>query len=208
MVDVDVSEGTPGHRLHGNPLYHGRAMAPFTLTLGAVLVGAAYNALDDYERLMNERTIPLPPFTPRKLDPDYQRHFGRAMAKIATAEAALLNAADQHIELCRRAADEGAPYTHGDDWLVASIAREVMLQAWETMQSDIFRTAGSSATRSGERIERIYRDMSMGNGHLNVVLRDLMFREIARWRLGLPKGLGNPYATPLGSGAAEGALPS
>jgi 3-hydroxy-9,10-secoandrosta-1,3,5(10)-triene-9,17-dione monooxygenase len=208
MVDVDVSEGTPGHRLHGNPLYHGRAMAPFTLTLGAVLVGAAYNALDDYERLMNERTIPLPPFTPRKLDPDYQRHFGRAMAKIATAEAALLNAADQHMELCRRAANEGAPYTHGDDWLVASIAREVMLQAWETMQSDIFRTAGSSATRSGERIERIYRDMSMGNGHLNVVLRDPMFREIARWRLGLPKGLGNPYATPLGSGAAERALPS
>jgi 3-hydroxy-9,10-secoandrosta-1,3,5(10)-triene-9,17-dione monooxygenase len=203
MVDVDVSEGTPGHRLHGNPLYHGRAMAPFTMTLAAVLVGAAYNALDDYERLMNERTIPLPPFTPRKLDPDYQRHFGRAMAKIATAEAALLNAADQHMELCRRAAEEGAPYTHGDDWLVASIAREVMLQAWETMQSDIFRTAGSSATRAGERIERIYRDMSMGNGHLNVVLRDMMFREIARWRLGLPKGLGNPYATPLGTGADE-----
>jgi 3-hydroxy-9,10-secoandrosta-1,3,5(10)-triene-9,17-dione monooxygenase len=37
MVDVDVSQGTPGFALHGNPLDHGRALAPFTLTLAAVL---------------------------------------------------------------------------------------------------------------------------------------------------------------------------
>jgi 3-hydroxy-9,10-secoandrosta-1,3,5(10)-triene-9,17-dione monooxygenase len=129
MVDVDVSQGTPGFALHGNPLYHGRALAPFTLTLAAVLVGAAHGALDDYERLMDERTIPLPPFTMRRLDADYQRHLGRAMAKIATAEAALRSAANQHMELCARAADRGAPYTHGEDWLVAAIGREVMIQA-------------------------------------------------------------------------------
>jgi 3-hydroxy-9,10-secoandrosta-1,3,5(10)-triene-9,17-dione monooxygenase len=204
MVDVDVSEGTPGYALHGNPLYHGRALAPFTLTLAAILVGAAYGALDDYERLMEERTIPLPPFTMRRLDPDYQRHFGRAMAKLATAEAALLHAADQHMDLCTRAAERGDPYGHGDDWLVACIGREAMIQAWETMQADIFRTAGSSATRAGERIERIYRDMSMGNGHLNTLLRDLWFREVARWRLGLDKTAGNPRSTPLGAGARRG----
>ena len=27
MVDVDVSEGTPGYRLHGNPMYDGRALS-------------------------------------------------------------------------------------------------------------------------------------------------------------------------------------
>jgi len=37
----------------------------------------------------------------------------------------------------------------------------------------------------------------MANGHFNVVLRDPMFRELGRWRLGLPKGLGNPNARPL-----------
>jgi 3-hydroxy-9,10-secoandrosta-1,3,5(10)-triene-9,17-dione monooxygenase len=197
MVDVDVSAGTPGYALHGNPLYHGRALAPFTLSLAAILVGAAYGALDDYQRLMEERTIPLPPFTMRRLDPDYQRHFGRAMAKIATAEAAVLHAADRHMELCTRAAERGDPYGHGEDWFVACIGREAMIQAWETVQADIFRTAGSSAARSGERIERVYRDMSMGNGHLNTLLRDLWFREIARWRLGLPKLAGNPRSEPL-----------
>ena len=187
MVDVDPSEGTPGLRLHDNPMYAGRAISAFTLSLASVLVGAAYNALDEYETMMTTKTATLPPFVPRKLDLDYQRYFGRAMAKIATAEAALMNAADQHMELCQRFVDKGIPYSYGDDHRIGCIGREVMIQAWETMQSDIFRTAGSSAGGKGQRIERIYRDMSIGNSHRNTVLRDWAFREIARAKLGLPR---------------------
>ena len=187
MIDVDPSNGTPGLRLHGNPLYAGRAISPFTLSLASIMVGSAYNALDEYETMMTTKSAPLPPIVPRKFDLDYQRYFGRAISKIATAEAALYNAADQHMELCQRFVDTGEPYTWGDDQRVGAIAREVMIQAWETMQSDIFRTAGSSAAARGERIERIFRDMSMGNSHRNTVLRDWAFREIARAKLGLPR---------------------
>jgi 3-hydroxy-9,10-secoandrosta-1,3,5(10)-triene-9,17-dione monooxygenase len=187
MIDVDPSEGTPGLRLHDNPMYGGRAISCFTLTLGAIMIGAAYNALDEYETMMTTKTAPLPPMVPRRLDLDYQRHFGRAMAKIATAEAALKNAADQHMELCLRFVEQGIPYSYGDDQRIGCIAREVMLQAWETMQADIFRTAGSSAAGKGQRIERIYRDMSMVNGHRNTVLRDWAFRELAREKLGLAR---------------------
>jgi len=187
MIDVDPSNGTPGLRLHDDPLYGGRAIAPFTLSLASIMVGAAYNALDEYETMMTTKPAPLPPMVPRKLDLDYQRYFGRAMTKIGTAEAALYNAADQHMELCQRFVDDGVPYSYGDDHRVAAIGREVMIQAWETMQSDIFRTAGSSAGGKGQRIERIYRDMSMGNSHRNTMLRDWAFREIARWKLGLPR---------------------
>jgi 3-hydroxy-9,10-secoandrosta-1,3,5(10)-triene-9,17-dione monooxygenase len=188
MVDVDPSEGTPGLRLHGNPMYAGRAISCFTMTLAAILVGAAYNALDEYETLMSTKPTHLPPMVARKLDLDYQRYFGQAWAKICTAEAALLNCADQHMELCQRFVDRGVPYSYGDDQRLGCIAREVMLQAWETMQSDIFRTAGSSAGAKGQRIERIYRDMSIGgNSHRNTMLRDWAFREIARDKLGLPR---------------------
>jgi 3-hydroxy-9,10-secoandrosta-1,3,5(10)-triene-9,17-dione monooxygenase len=187
MIDVDPSGGTPGLRLHGNPMYGGRAISCFTMTLAAIMIGAAYNALDEYETMMTTKTAPLPPMVPRRLDLDYQRYFGRAMAKIATAEAALLNAADQHMELCVRFVEHGIPYSYGDDQRIGCIAREVMLQAWETMQADIFRTAGSSATAKGQRIERIYRDMSMVNSHRNTVLRDWAFRELAREQLGLPR---------------------
>ncbi len=191
MVDFDVSGGTPGLRLHGNPLYGGRALACFTMTLGAIMVGAAYQALDEYEILLDTKLTHLPPLQPRRLDPDFQRWFGSALAKVATAEAALLNCADQHMEICARAA-EGAPYTYGDDMRLGCIAREVMIQTWEVMQSEIFRTAGSSAGARGQRLERIYRDMSIGNSHRNTMLREWAFGELAREYLGLPRlGPGN-----------------
>jgi 3-hydroxy-9,10-secoandrosta-1,3,5(10)-triene-9,17-dione monooxygenase len=191
MVDYDVSNGTPGLRLHGNPLYGGRALACFTMTLGAIMVGAAYQALDEYELLLDSKLTHLPPMQPRRFDPDFQRWFGSALAKIATAEAALLSCADQHMELCTRAA-EGAPYTYGDDMRLGCIAREVMIQTWEVMQSEIFRTAGSSAGARGQRMERIYRDMSIGNSHRNTMLREWAFGELAREHLGLPRlGPGN-----------------
>ena len=188
MVDFDVSEGTPGLRLHGNPMYGGRALGCFTITLAAIMVGAAYNALDEYESMLETKLTPLPPMIPRKLDPDYQRYFGRAWTKIATAEAALMNVAEQHMELCRRFVEQGVPYSYADDHRIGCIAREVMIQCWETVQSDLFRTAGSSAGAKGQRLERIYRDMSIGsNSHRNTLLRDWAFRELARDRLGLPR---------------------
>ena len=33
MIDVDVEGGTPGSELHGNPMYAGRGMAIFTMSL-------------------------------------------------------------------------------------------------------------------------------------------------------------------------------
>jgi len=187
MVDHDVSEGTPGLRLHGNPMYGGRALACFTLSLAAIMIGAAYNALDEYETMMTTKMTPLPPFVARKFDLDYQRYFGEAWAKIATAEAAMMNAACQHVELCQRFVDEGIPYSYADDHRIGCIGREAMIQAWETMQSDICRTAGSSSAGKGQRLDRIFRDMSIGNSHRNTQLRDWAFREIARDMLGLPR---------------------
>jgi 3-hydroxy-9,10-secoandrosta-1,3,5(10)-triene-9,17-dione monooxygenase len=187
MIDVDVSEGTPGLALHGNPMYGGRAIGPFTICLAALIVGAAYCALDEYEMLLNTRQTRRPPMMLRRDDPDFQRWFGMAWAKIATAEAALFNAADQHMELCRRFVDEGIPFSYADDTRIGCIGREAILQAWETMQGDIWRTAGSSAAGRGERIERMFRDTSMFNSHFNTQLRDFAFRELARERLGLPR---------------------
>ena len=149
MIDVDVSNGTPGLELHGNPMYAGRAIGPFTICLAALIVGAAYNALDEYEVLLNTKLTRRPPMVLRKYDSDFQRWFGAAMAKIATAEAALLNAADQHMELCQRFVDEGVPFSYADDMRVGCIGREALLQAWETMQGDIWRTAGSSCGGQG-----------------------------------------------------------
>ncbi len=191
MIDVDPAT-TPGVALHGNPMYGGRAMSIFTLCLAAVMVGAAYNALDEYENQL-ERMTPIPPLVKRRLDPDFQRYFGGAWAKIATAEAALRSCAEQHMELCVRQVEEEVPYTYGDDMRLGCVAREVMVQTWETVQSDLVRTVGASLLKAGERMERIYRDLSIGNAHRNTALRDWAYREIALAHLGLPSQT-NPLA--------------
>ncbi|HUA48838.1 MAG TPA: acyl-CoA dehydrogenase family protein [Solirubrobacteraceae bacterium] len=187
MLDVEVGGGTPGSRLHGNPMYSGRAVSIFTISLAAVTIGAAYNMLDEYERLMRTKTAPLPPFIPRIKDPDYQRWYGRALTHIATAEAAVYNAADQHMELCRRNIEDGVPYTFGDDMLLAGIAREAMLMCWRVVDDDLWQTVGANVARDGERTARLFRDMAVAAAHRNLQLRDMFYGDIGRAALGEPQ---------------------
>jgi 3-hydroxy-9,10-secoandrosta-1,3,5(10)-triene-9,17-dione monooxygenase len=187
MLDVEVAGGTPGSRLHGNPMYSGRAVSIFTISLAAVTIGAAYNALDEYERLMRERKTPLPPFIPRIEDPDYQRWYGRALTHIATAEAATLSAAERHMALCRRNVEDGVPYTFGEDMLLGGIAREAILMCWRVVDDDIWQTVGASVARDGERTTRVFRDMAVAAAHRNLQLRDTFYGDIGRAALGEPQ---------------------
>ncbi|HYH29582.1 MAG TPA: acyl-CoA dehydrogenase family protein [Pseudonocardia sp.] len=186
MVDVDVSGGTPGLALHGNPMYAGRALAPFTISLAALTLGAGYHALDEFEHQMRTRRTSVPPMVPRLTDPDHQRWYGAALGKLATAEAAVLRCAEEHMELCERTASGGAPYGEEDEQRIGIIAREAIVQVWETVDQQLFRNVGSSALRAGQRFERVWRDLTMIAGHRNTGFRELMFRKLAQLHLGLP----------------------
>jgi 3-hydroxy-9,10-secoandrosta-1,3,5(10)-triene-9,17-dione monooxygenase len=190
MIDVDPSNGTPGLALHGNPLYCGRALCVFTMSVAGLVVGGAYNALDEYETWMREKTTPLPPITPRTQDPDFQRWYGLALAKISTAEAALMHCADRHMEYCRLQAAGERNYTWEDDLHLSTIAREAIIQAWQAVENDLYRTIGSSAAKSGQRFERVFRDLAMAAGHRNTMMRDPLVRQLAQLRLGVvPAGM-------------------
>ena len=187
MIDVDVSGGTPGSRLHGNPMYAGRAMSIFTMSLAAVTVGAAYNALDEYERLMRDKATALPPFGLRVHDRENQRWYGRALTHIATAEAALRDTAQRHMELCRRSVEDGIDYAYGEDILLANIAREVIIACWDVVNHDLWETVGANEARDGRRMQRVFRDMAVAAAHRNTQFRDLMYGEVAREVLGEPR---------------------
>ena len=190
MIDVDPSNGTPGLALHGNPLYCGRALCVFTMSVAGLVIGGAYNALDEYESWLKAKMTPLPPFIKRTEDPDFQRWYGSALAKISTAEAALMNCADQHAELCRLQASGERTYTWEDDLRLSTIAREAILQAWEAVERDLYRTIGSSAAKAGQRFERLFRDLAMAAGHRNSMMRDPLVRQLAQLRLGVvPEGM-------------------
>jgi alkylation response protein AidB-like acyl-CoA dehydrogenase len=185
MVDMRVEAGTPGAALHGNPMYGGRGLTIFTLTLAAIVVGGGYNALDEYADWVKTKQTYLPPFQPRIDDPDFQRWYGAAFVKVQTAEAAVLRCAEEHMELCRAAAAGERAYTFAEDARLAAIAREAMVQVWEAVEEHLHRTIGSSAAKRGERFERVFRDLAMTAGHRNTSFREGFWRQIGAMQLGL-----------------------
>jgi alkylation response protein AidB-like acyl-CoA dehydrogenase len=187
MVDFPVEAGTPGMALHGNPMYCGRALVIFTLSLACTVVGGAYNALDEYANWTLTRPTPLPPFGPRVQNADFQRWYGTAFVKIQTAEAAMMRCAEEHMELCRANASGERPYTWAEDARLAAIAREVMVQAWEAVEQNLLRTIGASAIKDGQRFERLFRDLATAASHRNTMLREEFFRQLGAIQLGVPE---------------------
>lgn len=186
MADVDVSGGTVGSRLHGNPMYATRGIGFFTMTVGAVMVGAALGALDEFERILKSRKTIRAPFSLWAENPDYQRWFGKALTRLKIAEIATVESAAMQMELGRATVEDGRPYTFGDDQLVGAVAREAYSDAWAAFQEWIFRYAGSSAGKRGAKLERVLRDMAIGWSHFNTAQNEFSYAEVAKARLGLP----------------------
>jgi len=186
MIDIDVLDGTLGSQLHGNPMYAGRGLLTFTLSLASLAVGGLYHALDEFERLMRTRKTPLPPVQLRLYDVDYQRHYGSAWTKIKTAELTLDGVIAKHAEYCQGTVDGSREYTFLDDWSLACVVRELIVQLWETLDHDLLRVIGSGSMRQGERFDRIFRDMTSLVTHRNPMLREQAFRNTANLLLEIP----------------------
>ena len=188
MLDVAGRRRHAGLELHGNPMYSGRAIAVFTISLGAVTVGAAYNALDEYERLMREGDASAPVHSADQRSGLSALVWPRAHA----------HRHRRGGDLRRRRATHGGmpaqrrgrrPYTFGDDMLIAGIAREAMLMCWRVIDDDMWQTVGASVARDGERIARVFRDMAVAAAHRNLQLRDMFYGDIGRAALGEPQVL-------------------
>ncbi|MFB4262846.1 acyl-CoA dehydrogenase family protein [Nonomuraea sp. GTA35] len=182
LSQTSVAGGTPGLSLHGNPEYGGGPLSFMLLDSATVMLGMAKGALDAYEELMRVRTTVFPPFSLRAEDPDYQFWYGEAAGLLATAEAAWSDA----IRQWQRACVQGA-FTRERDLRIATISREIARLSWRAVERCLFPTAGSSAVRNGERIERIWRDMSTLHSHAGfaVFLSTVANRELARAHFGL-----------------------
>jgi 3-hydroxy-9,10-secoandrosta-1,3,5(10)-triene-9,17-dione monooxygenase len=183
LSQTSVTGGTPGRILHGNPEYGGGPLSFTLLELGALAVGMAQGALDTYEELMRSRTTIYPPIVARTEDPYYQVMYGQAAGKIAAADAALRGAV---AEWSATAARGPAAVTRESEWRLSTISREAIRLAWEAVEGHLFPTAGSSAVRRGERMERVWRDMSMLHSHggVAIVLASMANHELARSRFG------------------------
>jgi 3-hydroxy-9,10-secoandrosta-1,3,5(10)-triene-9,17-dione monooxygenase len=186
MLDADVSAGTPGSRLHRNPMYAGRCLSFFHGELVSLMVGLGYAAIDEYEKIIRARSTLFPPVTPRYLHYDYQRIIGLALGMVNAAERLALNAGDLYMEYCRRGFEGGKPFSLREDLELFTSTEHGGRLVWEAVEM-LFRTAGTSAAKDGQRLQRYYRDISIYRGHISAQYETIAQR-LALLHLGLAGG--------------------
>ena len=159
------AQAIPAARLYDNPMYQGR-IQPFLIgEATAVAVGAARGALDLYEQSLAGKKSIFPPYLERREDPEFQRHYGHALALVSTAEAALVRAGEEFMDYAREAAEGGAAFDEGREHRLTLIEQQAVRLAWEAVEL-IFRTAGTSASaRQDAAIGRIFRNLAVINTH-------------------------------------------
>jgi 3-hydroxy-9,10-secoandrosta-1,3,5(10)-triene-9,17-dione monooxygenase len=187
MVDIDVDEPTPGYLLHGNPMYAGRSLGLFMCELTAIVVGAGLAVADEYERIITTRQTTWGPKVLRSHHADYQRHLGTALGQILMAQAAVLRTAEEWTELCRRGMEDGIPYSALDDHRIAVVATHAARSVYAAAQ-DLFQQAGSTASRDGQRMQRLVRDLGTYWSHNTPSQWELLSRTYAMLHLGFPRG--------------------
>ena len=177
--------GTPGYQLLGNPTYLGRTTTMFISGLAVTQVGAAYAALDEYERLMIERGTSFPPRMPRVESGQYQQWFGH-IQQLADSASALLHATVREMEERGYRWVAGGPeFTPAEDIRLrgqAAMAAQIAVQAVDLA----FSTAGSTSSgMTGTRMAKYYQDASFYKTHIGAQY-DVFYGSQGRVALGLP----------------------
>ena len=181
-----MADGTPGTRLHGNPMYLGRLAGPFHATLVVPVIGAARAALDEYEALIRTRRTLTVPVMPRYQHFDFQRPFGQALTLTDAAEAILLRGCDMYAGYCARWAADGTPVTVEENMRLWGLFQHAGRLACDAVEL-LFQSAGSAAAKKGERMLRYFNDVQMYRGHSSSQVQNFA-SGLARLRFGLPWG--------------------
>ena len=158
MSSAAYNEGSPGVRLHGNPMYIGVGAGAFLSEFGAITTGAARAAITEYQRLLELTPLPRSGGRTRREDPEAWRALGKAMNLADAAEAVTFSAVDQFMEQVERWAADRTPILPKDTlklWGMAQEASELACQAVDLL----FITAGPRAFLQGQRMQRYFRDI-------------------------------------------------
>lgn len=183
----DMRDGTPGTRLHKNPMYLGRIMGQYHLSLAAPVIGAAFGAIDEFAA-MQDKPASVFYFDKKSGDHfDFQRTLGEAIALTDAAEAIAIASCEKYAELCARWAADGTLISVEDNlrlWGQVQHAGRLACEAVELLMHG----AGPSATRTGTRLLRYFRDITMYRTHQSSQ-RDAFGTFIGRARLGRAIGV-------------------
>jgi 3-hydroxy-9,10-secoandrosta-1,3,5(10)-triene-9,17-dione monooxygenase len=179
-----VETGTPGTRLHGNPMYGGAFLGFAAGELVCSQVGAAKAALDEYERIIRT-TRPRYAQHMLKLEHhDWQRIYGLALSMNTAAEAVLIRSGELYMEYCRDAAEGRGEFTLAKALQLQGLQHQAARLAWES-GVETFRAASSTSAVDGQPMQRFFRDLATFKNNATHQA-DFVATRVAQGALGLP----------------------
>lgn len=149
----------PGHGVHANPLYRLPLVPVVCIEVAAIAIGLAQAAIDAFVEHIEAKRPIFPPFTPMKETRRTHACLGRASARLEAARAGTHEIIRRQEARIARL-DDSAPFEDVEIRRDLMLLDEVARLAHECVAT-VFAGAGTSAARSGHRLERIFRDMSM-----------------------------------------------
>jgi 3-hydroxy-9,10-secoandrosta-1,3,5(10)-triene-9,17-dione monooxygenase len=164
--NIDYTQGTPGARLHGNPMYLGNHADMYHAGLVAPQIGAVRGALDEYEQIMRTTRNWMPPQVLQMEDRSHQTAYGLATELCDAAEMILIHSAEMHHEYQQRWAETGQPFTPEEETRLYGALQQSGRLAWRAMEQ-IWTNAPVDAAKAGAVIQRCYRDLSMYRLHVS-----------------------------------------
>jgi 3-hydroxy-9,10-secoandrosta-1,3,5(10)-triene-9,17-dione monooxygenase len=164
-AQAEMSSERPGRAILDNPMYFGKNPPFLVAESCAVVVGAAYGALDVYEEVLKNRRSAFPPFPLRGEMAEYQHNFGRCQTLIDTAHAAMIQVGEQYMDLCRSQASGGPPFGAEAERRLQMIEQQCIHLCFEAVDI-MFRTAGTSSAKSDAMLGRFWRNIGVIRGHL------------------------------------------
>ncbi len=176
---------TVGMKVHGNPMYNGIFMAFGAGELACSQVGAAWGALEEFEKHI-KTTRPLLSAKPifKYEHHDWQRIFGLALAMTNAAEAILLRTGERYVEYGEARADGTGRFTNAEAMLLMGMQHQASRIAWEAGY-DLFRASSTASIRDGQPMQRFFRDFASFRNN-PVHQPDFAATRIAQAHFGLP----------------------
>jgi 3-hydroxy-9,10-secoandrosta-1,3,5(10)-triene-9,17-dione monooxygenase len=190
--NYDQTNGTPGTRLHNNPLYLGNHADMYHAGLVAPQVGTVRAALDEYEHTMRTTRNWMPPQILQMEDRSHQTAWGMAQALCDTAEMILIRSAEMHAEYSQRWADTGQPFSPEDEVRLYSTLQQAGRLAWRAIEQ-IWTNGPVDEAKAGAKMQRYYRDVSMYRMHVSARPLNLAPR-LAQMHFGITPDAAPPSA--------------
>jgi 3-hydroxy-9,10-secoandrosta-1,3,5(10)-triene-9,17-dione monooxygenase len=162
----DHTNGTPGTRLHGNPMYLGMHAAMYHAGLVAPQVGAVRAALDEFDGILRTTRNRMGPPILQMEDRGFQTSYGMAEALCDAAEMILIRSGEMCAEYDRRWAETGQDFTPEDDARLHGALQQAGRMAWRAMEQ-IWTASPVDAAKANARLQRYYRDVSMYRLHVS-----------------------------------------